>query len=316
MPQILPVEPYVKAPLSLFCVILMALTLWACGPKNGTSQTIKPNPRVAEAQLPPLGPKKPFAQGVMLCEQHVPSTRGKNHLRIYFPNPMPTGKLPCVFIAPAGSPLIYGMALGEGDNAEQYPYAQAGFIVVAYSIDGDVKNQENEKEMIAGIKAFRRANGGIENAREAIDYALARIPEIDTKRLYVAGHSSAATLAIQVAENEPRIAACAAYAPVTNFQERIGAGLTQLEPVEPGITDFLNSISPITQVDKLRCPFFLFHADDDSNVPLSDNEQFAALARKANSKVTFVRVPTGEHYDSMIKQGVPRAITWFKSLPH
>lgn len=305
-----------KAPLSLSCVILLALTLWACGPKSGTSQAIKPSPRIAETQLPPLGPKKPFAKGVLVCEQQVPSTRGEDHLRIYFPDPMPAGKVPCVFVAPAGSPLIYGMALGDGDNAEQYPYAQAGFIVVAYAIDGDVKSIENEKDMIAGIKAFRRANGGVENAREAIDYALARIPEIDPKRLYVAGHSSAATLAVQVAENEPRIAACAAYAPATNLQDRLGNGLAQLERVEPGITDFMNSISPITHVDKLQCPFFLFHADDDSNVPLSDNEKFADAVRKSNSKVDFVRVPTGEHYNSMIQQGIPRAIAWFKSLPH
>jgi dipeptidyl aminopeptidase/acylaminoacyl peptidase len=309
----------VKARVFLPFVMLLALSLSACGPRKGTPQPITPSPRIAEAQLPPLGPKNSFVSGVLECEQRLPSSRGEGLVRVYLPNPMPPGKVPCVFVAPAGSPLIYGMALGahgEGDGKEHYPYALAGFIVVAYSIDGHVNNNKDDAEIVAGIKAFRRANGGIDNTREAIDYALARIPEIDPKRLYVAGHSSAAVLALQAAEHDPRIAACAAYAPATDLQTRLGGGLSQLERVEPGITEFLASISPLTGADKLRCPLYLFHADDDANVPLSDNEKFAEVVRKTNPKVDFVRVPTGDHYDSMIQQGIPGAIKWFKSLPH
>jgi hypothetical protein len=42
---------------------------------------------------------------------------------------------------------------------------------------------------------------------------------------------------------------------------------------------------------------------------------FAADLRKTNVQATFVRVPTGNHYDSMVKEGIPQAIQWLKKLP-
>jgi dipeptidyl aminopeptidase/acylaminoacyl peptidase len=79
--------------------------------------------------------------------------------------------------------------------------------------------------------------------------------------------------------------------------------------------DLVVKYSPLANAPKLRCPLFLFHADDDTNVPSSDNEQFDVSVKRSNHNVTFVRVPTGNHYDSMIQQGIPKAIAWFKSLP-
>jgi dipeptidyl aminopeptidase/acylaminoacyl peptidase len=302
--------------------IALLVVATGCRPRPQVSLSplsIVPSQKVNPATLPALNsvPGVSVAPNVLMYEVNLPSSRGTSKVRVYLPNPLPTGRIPCVFVAPAGTPLIYGNALGpfgEGDEKEQIPYAQAGFAVVAYSIDGDVKDPNNDADVMAGMRAFRRANGGIENTREAIDYAVAHVPDVDPKRLYVAGHSSAATLAIQAAENDSRIAACAAYAPATHFKDRFGGKLDSLELVEPGITDFLASISPVANVEKLRCPLFLFHADDDSNVPLEDNQKFADAARRTNHNVTFVRVPSGGHYQSMIDEGIPRAIEWFNAL--
>ena len=52
---------------------------------------------------------------------------------------------------------------------------------------------------------------GLANARTALEFALAKVPKLDAKRIYVAGHSSAATLALLFASHEPRIKACAAW---------------------------------------------------------------------------------------------------------
>jgi dipeptidyl aminopeptidase/acylaminoacyl peptidase len=297
---------------------LKALVLVAiAGCQTRTNSPFPANPaRIPVSSLPTLGPARVVAAGVEMHEVELPSPRGSSKIRVYLPQRR-SGKIPCVFVAPAGTPLIYGNALGpfgSGDEQEQIPYAQAGFAVVAYSIDGNVQDNNDDSQVLAGIKAFRRANGGIDNTRDAIDYALARVPDIDPKRLYTAGHSSAAVLAIQAAQHDPRIAACAAFVPATHFQQRLGDALPKLEMVEPGITDFLASISPIANAEKLRCPLFLFHADDDSNVPAEDNQRFAEAVRRVNPNVTFVRVDTGEHYQSMIDVGIPRAIQWFKDL--
>jgi dipeptidyl aminopeptidase/acylaminoacyl peptidase len=64
----------------------------------------------------------------------------------------------------------------------------------------------------------------------------------------------------------------------------------------------------------LNWPVFLFHADDDSNVSVTRPLAFAAQLKRTNPKVTLVRVPTGNHYESMIREGIPAGIGWLKGL--
>ena len=49
-------------------------------------------------------------------------------------------------------------------------------------------------------------------------------------------------------------------------------------------------------------------------VPLNDNTAFADAMKAAGKRITFERVATGEHYDSMIEQGIPRGIEYMKGL--
>ena len=53
-----------------------------------------------------------------------------------------------------------------------------------------------------------------------------------------------------------------------------------------------------------------FHAEDDENVAIAETVTFAEQVRKTNETVELVKVKTGGHYDSMIKEGIPRAIKW------
>jgi dipeptidyl aminopeptidase/acylaminoacyl peptidase len=64
----------------------------------------------------------------------------------------------------------------------------------------------------------------------------------------------------------------------------------------------------------LKCPVFLFHTEDDQNVPIRQSTDFAALLEKTNPQVTLVTTPHGGHYNSMIREGIPRGIEWFQGL--
>lgn len=193
---------------------------------------------------------------------------------------------------------------------------RAGFIVVAYELDGDVSDRNDPAQIEAGTRAYVRANAGIYNGMTAISFALSSMPRVDRTRLYVAGHSSAATVALLMAQHDPRVAACAAYAPTTDIPARLGErSLDFYEEQMPGFSRFVTRYSPLTNAARLRCPTFLFHADDDSNTPLADNVRFARAVRSVNPHLQFVRVPTGNHYDSMIRQGIPLAIRWLQSRP-
>ncbi len=92
-------------------------------------------------------------------------------------------KLPCVLIAPAGSTLLTGMELGDGDATEHIPYLKAGFAVIAYSLDGPSLSNPPD---IPAYEAYSQARGGLVNARNALEYAIQQ-PEIDPKRIFVAG---------------------------------------------------------------------------------------------------------------------------------
>lgn len=298
---------------SCYSLMIAALVIAGCGPSNGSSES---DASPAAVRMPDVGQVTTVDRGVTMQQVSLPNGSAWRRLWIYLPDPLPQSKLPCVLIAPAGSPMITGMGLGSGDQPEHLPYAKAGFAVVAYELDGPFDpGVDDNRHLITAIQDFRKAEAGVADARAAIDYIVANRPEIDGSHLYSAGHSSAATVSLLVAMREPRIKACIAYAPGCDVESRIGeTGVSELAQHVDGFRAFVHDASPISHATDLKCPLFLFHAEDDSVCSIEDSARFVSLVKSRNPNVTFVRVPTGEHYDSMIQQGVPRAIEWLKKL--
>lgn len=253
------------------------------------------------------------------------TTPGANgRVWIYLPEGnTPAGSLPCVFIAGAGSTLMQGMQLSDGDQDEHFPYVKAGMAVVAFDLDGgggssnfDVdaaQPQEVNVEDVTGYKSFRDSQAGLVNARNALEYTLANVPEVNPKQLYSVGHSSAGTLALLFAEHEPRLAGCVAYAPAIDLKSRFpGALVRMMSAMLPNLPEFVVQSSPRTHEDKLNCPTMIFHAADDQNVPIADSRAFVKRMQDKKKDVTLVEVPTGDHYESMIDEGIPKGIEFIK----
>ncbi len=300
--------------------VALALALAGCGqqpaPIQNPGTTGPAEPPAPAITFPELGPGRVIQPGIRFHE--VTLQRGRLPMRVWYYQPeQAAGQLPLVLVPPAGSTLFVGMALGEGDRAEHYPYVRAGFAVVSFDIDGNVPNlqQASDAAVLNGAREFRDARAGLANARATLDFVRARVPAVDLERVYIAGHSSAATLALLVAEHEPRIKACAAFAPVTDVEKRLAPAIAQLDSALPGYREFLRFSSPRTHAGKLKCPVFLFHAEDDRNVPVRDSTDFAALLKPTNPHVTLVTTRQGGHYESMVREGLPKAIAWFKRLP-
>ena len=53
-------------------------------------------------------------------------------------------------------------------------------------------------------------------------------------------------------------------------------------------------------------------AEDDSIVDIKTTREFAKLLQQHNQNVTVQTVPTGDHYESMINQGIPAGVEWIK----
>jgi len=298
-----------------------------------TAPPITPPAYVAASPFPELGNPTPMRlEGTVLPAaitspvtearfNEVVLRRGDRSTKLWIYRPASTNasRLPCVLVAPAGTRLIHGMGLGEGDRPEHISYVRAGMIVVAYELDGSVPENAGltDTAAVRAVSEFMASEAGLSNGQDALDYALAKIPEVDSYRIYTAGHSSAATVALHLAQHEPRIKAVAAYAPCTDVESRLGDEIVgPLDKRIKGFRAFVKASSPLRNAVKLRCPAFLFHAEDDNNVPISESEAFAAEVRKTNPNLTFHRVRSGGHYNSMIDGGMGHAIGWMMQLPN
>ena len=161
-----------------------------------------------------------------------------------------------------------------------------------------------------------KSRAGLVNARNALQYVLDKIPEVNPDQIYAAGHSSAATHALLFAEHEPRLAGVIAYAPAINVPKRLGPLLRIFSLQMPGVVDFATQSSPHTHIARLKCPTFLFHAENDSNCPIAETRNFSEELKQQGTDVTFVSVPTGDHHYSMIEEGIPAAIKWLEPRTH
>ena len=238
------------------------------------------------------------------------------HARLYLPAGYDAERsLPCVFIAPAGTRLIYGASLSNDDSPEHLPYVRAGFAVMAYELSGNLNLPQNApvkyRDLRNPIYQFIAADGGLANARLAINYVLSKVPQVDPNRLYAAGHSSAGTMALDLAAADTRIRAVAAYAPATDVVGYWGNHLDDLNRAVPGSAALASRVSPLRHVRQFNCPVFIFHADDDRTVPNGEVQRFVDEMESAGKSIEFRRAPSGGHYNSMIREGIPQGISFF-----
>jgi dienelactone hydrolase len=265
---------------------------------------------------------------VTVYDVHLAEANGQSRapgffmqLRVYLPPGQHAEKsLGCVLVAPAGTNLLIGNELDDLNyHAETLPYVQAGYVTIMYGLDGPVANMKTatNRQMADAYNKFNAAYAGVANARNALEFALAKLPQVNPERIFAAGHSSAAVVSLLFAEHEPRLKGCIAYAAASDVEKRLAPVVNDrgAQQVLPGLRDFSKRSSPRTHIAHLDCQVFLFHARDDSNEPFGTSKKLADDLQRLGKKVTFESSPRGDHYDSMIQSGIPKAIGWMKSLP-
>ncbi len=221
------------------------------------------------------------------------------------------GALPCVLVAPAGSDLLSGMDLDEGDYFDEtLPYAEAGMVVVSFSIDGP--GGENESE---AYQDFRHAGAGVANGWYAYQFASQKLPFVNPDRIFSAGHSSAGTLSLLLAAHLPGLAGSVAYAPAcnltTHFKEILDNPFTSFS--YPRLEVFVKRASPLTHAAKTKVPVFVFGARDDDKVTSDEWRNYARAVEDAGGNAEVKTVPEGGHYQSMIDDGIPAGIEWIRA---
>jgi dipeptidyl aminopeptidase/acylaminoacyl peptidase len=310
-----------KFPKAKLTILTVLLFLAGCGNSqisNAQSEKNKNTEPNIKASPPALPEAQKVEDGVIVHKIRLDKNDDASNVWIYLPEKTENKKLPVVLIAAAGSYLWNGISLGEGDQPEHLPYVRKGYAVIAYETPGSLKGVDMQKikdaQILKAINDFKNSNAGLINQQNALNYALEKVPSLDAERIYIAGHSSAATHSLSVAANEPRIKAVIAYAPATDLEKSLAEDLEQFDKFVPGFKDFIKQSSPKNNIPKIKVPVFIFQAKDDSVIPVENTKTFVTELQKVNQNVTFVTVDNGDHYDSMIQQGIPKAIEWLNKI--
>ncbi|MCA9247600.1 MAG: prolyl oligopeptidase family serine peptidase [Planctomycetales bacterium] len=261
-----------------------------------------------------MEPGVTFIRAQLLSSARVPGSRGT--LYIY----LPSGRhekhsLACLFAAPAGATSFTGMALSSADYSEHLPYVRAGYAVIAYEVDGPLASPEHatDAQFRTAYEQCYRAHAGLVNARNAIHYALTEIPIIDPERLATFGHSSAGRQALLLAANDPRIKACVAYAAPIDCELSTRDHIADMRQVLPQIDDYLTRFSPKNREDSIQCPVLLFHAHDDSIVPVQHSLAAKERFQSRRRRLTLELDERGGHGQLLLSKWTPRAIDWLQT---
>lgn len=278
--------------------------------------------------LPELGPPEPGIAGgtahtvSFAAAGNSPGVPGATmSLRVYLPpGDHAPGSLGCVLVPPAGTNLLTGHNIEPSEYTSEYePYVQAGFAVVHYSLDGGMgkpPEQATGADLEIAYPQFRNSGAGLANGRNAIEFVVQKLPMVNPRKIAAAGHSSAGTHVLLLAEHEPRLSAVIAYAGRVIASPDLLA-LAQNPGVQraiPDLGDFVRRSAPATHAARLRCPTFLCHAQDDDVVPASDSMSLADTLRQQGTNVTLELVPVGGHFAPMLMVGFPKAVDWLRSL--
>lgn len=272
--------------------------------------------------FPKLGPPREIVPGILHYEISLhpgarvdflpPGHAGKLWLYVPEEAARTPKSLGCVLLVPSESNFISGAKLSPADRVEHIPYVKAGFAVLAFEID-DTSRSPAQRRVMPSLE-FLRSRAGLINGRIAIEFLKARVPEIDPDRLYVAGHYAAGTFALLLAEHEPTIRACLAYAPVVDLIDRLHKNGFEQLLARDGYAELFRYFSPKSRESDLNCPVFLFNARDNARVDADETIDFGRQLTAMGKKVKVEIVDQGGDVQSMHATGIPDGIKWLTNI--
>src|SRR5438105_10119984 len=200
-------------------------------------------------------------------------------------------KLPAVLF------LHGGWAFGKEDWDMAKPYRDAGYVVVTPMLRG-----ENGQP-----GSFTMFYDEVDDVLAAAD-ALAKLPYVDDKHIYVSGHSAGGTLSLLTAMASPRFRAAASFSGSPNQKTFAQQGqypvpFDQSNPLE------LDLRSPVVYATSFKCPVRMYYGNEEWAFAMP-TETTAERAKAKGLDVDAVAV-TGGH-TTAVPDAMRQAIEFFK----
>ena len=210
------------------------------------------------------------------------------------------------FASPPGRPdaskpavlfLHGGFAFGEGHWAMTRPFRDAGYVVMIPVLRG-----ENGQP-----GAFSLFFDEVDDVLAAAG-VLASRPDVDPKKLYVAGHSVGGTLTLLAALASSRFRAAASFSGSPD-QVEYTRGRPDRVPFDPANREEFRIRSPVAFATHFRCSVRLYFGDEELWLQ-NPTRRAALLAKAAGLDVKAVEVPGG--HDTANPEVIKSCIAFFQ----
>ena len=192
-----------------------------------------------------------------------------------------------------------GFALGNGDEEAPRAFVDAGYIVLLPTFRGENGNSGN----------FEMFFGEVNDAKAAIDYLAGR-NDVDTTHLFATGHSAGGTIAMLLAEIDPRLrkaAACGGCPNIRAFTDHFHRPAFEETPynwTDPIENDLR---SPALHIADLTCPLKLFYGEKERPY-IQQARSMVKPAHKLGKNVTVEVIPNASHFGALapaVQQMIP-----------
>jgi dipeptidyl aminopeptidase/acylaminoacyl peptidase len=231
---------------------------------------------------------------------HYPTFDGRQIPALFYRSPKARGLAPCVV-------WVHGGPEGQYRPTFQ-PLVQslvsAGFAVLAPNVRGssgygrDYMHLDDVRKRMDSVADLAHAAHWLRDSGRA-----------DPKRIAVYGGSYGGFMVLAALTTYPDLWAAGVdlvgIANFVTFLENTGPWRRHLREAEYGSLendrDFLEEISPINKVDRIRAPLLVIHGANDPRVPIGETEQMVQALRDLGRTVEFLRLEDEGHQIAKLK---------------
>jgi acetyl esterase/lipase len=192
-----------------------------------------------------------------------------------------------------------GASFGAADWQMIQPFRDAGFVVMMPMLRG-------ENGQPGDFSLFYDEVDDVLAAAEV----LARQPDVDAQRIYLAGHSSGGSLALLAALASHRFRAVASFSGSPDFARLVALpGADGIIPYDPHDAREVRMRSTFEFAAGFTCPARLFWGSEEPGVA-DDNRGTVSRARSAGLDVEGIEVAGG--HQTMVAPAIAQAIEFFR----
>jgi len=227
-------------------------------------------------------------------------------------------EIPAFFSLPesipdGGAPVIVDIHGGpESQRRPSFSGLRQYFLSRGYALfEPNVRGSSGYGRAYASLDDVEKRMSSVRDIKEAVEWLTTR-EAVDPDRIVAKGASYGGFMVLAALTEYPDLWAAGVdvvgIANFVTFLENTGSWRRALREAEYGSLDadrdFLESISPTNNIDRIEAPLFVLHGANDPRVPVSEAEQIVEQARQQDVPVEKLVFPDEGHGISKLENQI------------